>query len=107
MLQLSERQRRLGLQLPLHVSGEDAAGSRFVEHTRSLNVSGGGVGFECTRPLEVGAHVTIRIEIPPRLRPRFAERSVYATRAIVCRSERLPEGDVYRVGARFLGELDD
>lgn len=106
-LQLHDRQRRLGLQLPLHVSGEDASGGRFVEHARSLNVSAGGVGFESQRSIEVGTHVSIRIEIPPRLRERFGGRSLYAARGIVCRSERLPDGKAFRIGARFLGEIED
>lgn len=107
MLELAERQRRLGLELPLHVSGEDEAGDRFVEHTQSLNISGGGVGFESPRRLEVGAHVAIRIDIPPALRERFGGRSVYAARAIICRSQHLPQRDAYRVGVRFLGEIKD
>jgi hypothetical protein len=107
MTQLSDRQRRLGLQLPLHVSGEDASGARFVEHVQSLNVSGGGVGFESLRPFEVGSRVSIRVEIPPPLRERFGGRSLYAARAIVCRSQHLPANDSFRVGARFLGEIED
>ncbi len=49
-----QRQKRVGLHLPLAVSGRDVGGSRFTEVTRSVNVSGGGILFESHRPLAIG-----------------------------------------------------
>ena len=40
-MSLVEREKRVALHLPVEVRGEDVAGVRFTEHTRSLNVSGG------------------------------------------------------------------
>ena len=45
----TDREKRVGLHLPLDVSGQDASGASFHESTRSLNISGGGILFESHR----------------------------------------------------------
>jgi hypothetical protein len=101
---LAEREKRVGLHLPLEVSGEEASGLPFSEETRSLNISGGGILFESRHNLLVGSHLTLAIQVPPSLQKRFGNRPVYRARAVVCRVERFEGESVSRVGARFLGE---
>jgi hypothetical protein len=63
-MSLIERQKRMGLHLPVEVRGEDGGGVRFTEHTRSVNVSGGGICFESHRHIAVGARLHLSIELP-------------------------------------------
>jgi hypothetical protein len=101
---LVEREKRVALHLPVEVRGEDAGGVRFTEHTRSINVSGGGICFESHRRVAVGARLRLAIELPANLRHRFGDRDVYSARAVVCRVERFEGEETSRIGARFLGE---
>ena len=103
-MSLLEREKRVTLNLPVEVRGEDAAGVHFREETRTLNVSGGGVAFESLRTLAVGARLQLAIELPVRLRRHFGNKGVYRARAVVCRVERLPIPEATRIGARFLPE---
>jgi hypothetical protein len=100
------REKRRGMRLALNVSGRDARGAPFAERAQTVNISGGGLCFEAVRPLPVGARVDLRIPVPPPLRRHFGGRSTYAVRAVVCRLEAVEGGATYRIGARFLGELD-
>lgn len=102
----TERERRRGLHLGVRVSGRDALSRLFDERTRSLNVSGGGICFESRQNLSIGARLELAIELPPALRSHFAGRSVYRVRALVCRVEHFEFEPGYRVGARFLGEIE-
>ena len=104
-MSLIQREKRVGLQLPVEVQGEDAAGAAFTELTRSLNVSGGGICFESHRQVAVGARLRLAIDLPPALRHHFGNREVYRARAVVCRVERFEGEGVARIGARFLGEV--
>jgi hypothetical protein len=101
-MSLIQREKRVGLQLPVEVRGEDVAGAAFSEQARSINVSGGGICFECRRTLAVGARLQLAIDLPPALRRHFGNQDVYRARAVVCRVERLEEDGPSRVGARFL-----
>ncbi len=103
-MSLFQREKRVGLQLPVKVRGEDVTGARFDELTRSVNVSGGGICFESHRQVAVGTRLQLAIALPPALRRHFGDRDVYEARAVVCRVERTGVEDVSRVGARFLGE---
>ena len=103
---LSERQKRLGLHLPVSVSGRDVSGAPFAEATRTLNVSGGGICFESRQNLQHGLRLTIHVELPQTLRRHFGGRAVYRARAVVCRVERFEGQAVSRIGARFLGEIE-
>ena len=103
---ITDREKRVGLQLPLDVSGLEVTGAPFAEATRSLNISGGGLCFESTHNLAVGSRVTVRIELPPPLRKHFGSQPTYRALAVVCRVERLGGQPLSRVGARFLGEVE-
>jgi len=103
-MSLVEREKRVALHLPVEVRGEDSAGGRFTEHTRSVNVSGGGICFESHRALAIGARLQLAIELPVNLRRHFGDKDVYRARAVVCRVERFAGTDVARIGARFLRE---
>ncbi|HEX9188626.1 MAG TPA: PilZ domain-containing protein [Vicinamibacteria bacterium] len=103
-MSLIEREKRVGLHLPVEVRGEDGAGARFTEYTRSVNVSGGGICFESHRQIAVGARLFLAIELPLSLRRHFGNRDVFRVRAVVCRVERFEREEVSRIGARFLGE---
>jgi PilZ domain len=105
MATITEREKRVGLHLPLQVSGDDAAGAAFAESSRSVNVSGGGLCFETGRILIVGARLVVRIALPPALRRHFRGKAVYRARAVVCRVEPSLSDAVSRVGVRFLGEV--
>jgi hypothetical protein len=74
---MSTRQKRLALHLPVEVRREDLTGTAFTELTRSLNVSGGGILFECRRPLGIGTRLVLAIELPPALRHHFGDHDVY------------------------------
>jgi hypothetical protein len=100
----TDREKRVGLHLPVEVSGQDAAGASFQESTRSLNISGGGILFESHRHLLVGARLTLAIEIPDSLRKHFGDRAVYNVKAVICRVESFEGEQAHRIGARFLGE---
>ncbi len=103
-MSLIERQKRMGLHLPVEVRGEDGEGVRFTEYTRSVNVSGGGICFESHRQIAVGARLHLSIELPVSLRRHFGDRDVFRARAVVCRVERFEGEGTARIGARFLGE---
>jgi hypothetical protein len=104
MKALTSRERRVGLELPLEVIGSDGRGESFVEMTRSLNVSGGGLLFKTERALVVGSALRIVIHVPPTLRRHFQGKAVYKVRAVVCRVERFQDDAVSKVGVRFLAE---
>jgi c-di-GMP-binding flagellar brake protein YcgR len=101
-MSLVEREKRVGLHLPVEVRGEDAGGVHFTEYTRSVNVSGGGICFESHRQIAVGTRLRLSIELPVSLRRHFGDQDIYRARAVVCRVERFEGEDVARVGARFL-----
>jgi hypothetical protein len=103
-MSLIEREKRVTLHLPVEVRGEDAAGVRFTEYTRSLNVSGGGICLESHHNVAVGTRLHLSIDLPVGLRRHFGDKEVYSARAVVCRVERFEGEEVARIGARFLGE---
>jgi hypothetical protein len=103
---LTDRAQRRELRLPVNLSGRDGRGTPFAERGQTVNVSAGGVCFEAVRRVPIGARVDLRIQVPPALRHRFGGRAVYAVQAIVCRLEAIEGGATYRIGARFVGELD-
>jgi len=103
-MSLIEREKRVGLHLPVEVRGEDAGGVRFTEYTNSVNVSGGGICFESHRQISVGARLRLSIDLPASLRRHFGNREVFRARAVVCRVERFEGEGAARIGARFLGE---
>lgn len=104
-MSLADRQKRVGLNLPLDVAGREAGGGRFSETTRTLNVSGGGLAFETRRDIQMGSRLDLRIALPPALRHHFGGKAEYSVRAVVCRVERPQGAAIGRIGVRFLGEI--
>jgi len=102
----TDREKRVGLHLPLDVAGQDAAGAAFHESSRTLNISGGGVLFESHRHLLVGSRLTLAIQIPESLRKHFGNRAIYNVKAVICRVESFEGEQAHRIGARFLGEAE-
>jgi hypothetical protein len=100
---LTDRSRRLGLVLPLTVTGVDLGGRAFSETTRTVNVSGGGLAFETAKRLEIGSRLLLDIKLPPRLRRHFGGRPRYRVVAVVCRLIGSGPGPA-RIGVRFVGE---
>jgi hypothetical protein len=106
MTTITDREKRVGLHLPLDVAGQNARGAPFSETTRSINISGGGICFESRQKLLVGQRLTLHIRLPESLRRHFRGRSIYRARAVVCRVERFVGDPVSRIGARFLAEVE-
>ena len=80
-MSLLEREKRVPLNLPVEVRGEDVAGVHFTEQTRSHNVSGGGICFESQRTLAVGARLQLAIELPVEPAPPLRRRRTCTGRA--------------------------
>lgn len=99
-----QRPKRVRLQLPVEVEGEDLAGVAFAEQARSVNVSGGGLCFESRHSLAVGSRLWLRIHLPQNLRRHFGGSEIYEARAVVCRVEPPDASGLQRVGVRFLAE---
>lgn len=98
------RSRRLGLALPVVVTGRDEHGRAFEEQTETRNIGAGGLCFETGRRLPIGARLRLDIRLSQALRPRFGGRARYAVRVVVCRIENFAGEDRYRVGVRFLAD---
>jgi hypothetical protein len=98
------RSRRVPLHLPVRLRVTDPPSS-FIEHTHSLNVSGGGLCVSSHQKLEIGTRMELAIDLPRPLRHHFGNRAVYRARAVVCRIERRADEPAARVGVRFLGEV--
>ena len=107
MTSIEARNKRVGLHLPLNVSGRDVLGAPFAEATRTVNVSGGGLCFETRQKLGIGSRITLHIEVPEPMRRHFRGQAVYRVRAVVCRVERFEGQALARLGARFVAEIDD
>ena len=105
MAQITDRERRVGLHLPIEVNGQDASGVSFRDSAKTVNISGGGLCFETRRELMIGARLALQIQLPPLLQKHFGGKATYKARAVVCRAERTSDQDLARVGVRFLGEL--
>src|SRR5215208_4520983 len=93
-----DREKRLGLHLPVELSGTDAAGHAFQEMTRTINISGGGVCFESAHHVLVGTRLLPQIRLPAALQGRFGGKELYSVRAVVCREENFDGEPVQRIG---------
>ncbi len=103
---LAARERRLDIRLPVEVRGHDLAGVLVKEEAKSLNISGGGMCFECGRSVAPGSRIVLKIALPPALRKHFGGRAEYHVKAVVCRSVRLDPAHEFRIGVRFLEEVE-
>ncbi len=104
---LAARERRLEIQLPVEVRGQDAAGVAVREQGQSINISGGGMCFECPRGLGMGGRIVLKIDLPQALRKHFGGQAAYRVKAVVCRSVRLDPTHMFRIGVRFLEEVPE
>lgn len=104
---LADRERRLDIQLPVEVRGQDVAGGAVREEARSLNISGGGMCFECGRAVAPGSRIVLKIALPPPLRKHFGGRPEYHVKAVVCRSVRLDPAREFHIGVRFLENVGE
>jgi hypothetical protein len=104
MVRLAPREKRVPLQLVVHVTGEED-GAPFTDYTTTVNISGGGVCFESARAIPLGARLELRVQVPAALQRHFGGVPVYGVRAVVCRMEKMGDGPLHRIGARFTGPL--
>jgi hypothetical protein len=100
------RERRFDLKPVLVVSGRDLRGERFTERTHAVDISGGGLCFQCAHNLSLGMELLFQVYIPHALRRHFRKGPIYWVRGVVSRVERMPGQESYRVGARFTGEAE-
>ena len=90
---LVEREKRVGLHLPVEVRGEDAAGvplhgvHALRERERRRHPAS-----RATATSRSARGCDLAIELPVSLRHHFGDRDVYRARAVVCRVERF-EGE--------------
>lgn len=103
---LAARERRLEIRLPVEVRGHDVAGGLVREEAKSLNISGGGMCFECGRAVAPGSRIVLKIALPPALRKHFGGQAEYHVKAVVCRSVRLDPTREFHIGVRFLEEVN-
>jgi hypothetical protein len=91
-------ERRIRVRLPIEVSGTDAAGARFDEHTTSEDLCRGGVAFILSREISVGVDVDVHIPLPRQGR---RDGAGFVTRGRVRHIRRRETGRV--VGIEFTG----
>lgn len=93
-------QRRTHAAVPVQLSGMDAQGNNFEEWNEAVEVSRRGLSVLTRRELPVNS--TISVTLPGRgpMRPGEGATDFFAEAAVV-RVEK--EGEVYRVGIRFVG----
>ncbi len=83
---MNAREKRLGLHLPVQVSGQDVANAPLAESTRSVNARAGAFSFESRHTLVVGSGPMLDMSLPEPLGRHFGGR--------------------HRASARFLAEVE-
>jgi hypothetical protein len=91
--------KRLEANFPVRIQGADARGVNFDEPVRTINVSEQGMALLTQRDLPRSAILTVSIPGRGATRPRGG-RADFLAQAIVAYV--LPEGDLNRVGLRFI-----
>ena len=103
-MSLVEREKRVGLHLPVEVRGR---GRRRVPlhraHPQRERERWRDLLREPPPRRRSGDRLELSIELPVSLRRHFGDRDIYRARAVVCRVERFAGESPARVGARFLG----
>jgi len=94
---------RLGLSLPVRVTGHDRRGGQWVEMAESLNVSRTGVKLRLQRRVHHGHVLHLMLPLPWQLRQHGHAKPSYQTYALVRRIEPSENGRCV-VGLEFLGE---
>ncbi|MET0555913.1 MAG: PilZ domain-containing protein [Vicinamibacteria bacterium] len=97
------RQRpRLGLTLPVRVSGFDHQGQQWTEMSTVLDVSSSGVSFLLKHPAVRGNVLHLLVPLPKRFRSYDLGDASYHVYGLVRSARTEPEGT--RVGVLFLGK---
>jgi hypothetical protein len=97
------RQRpRLGLKLPVRVSGFDQQGRQWTEMSTVLDVSASGASFLLKHTAARGNVLHLLVPLPKRFRSYDLGEASYHVYALVRSVRRDPDGT--RVGALFLGK---
>jgi c-di-GMP-binding flagellar brake protein YcgR len=94
------RERRIGVQLPLHVRWTEPNGAAFEERTKSENICRGGVAFVTRRKVGTGASLEIRIPLPGA---GSASESEFSTVGRVVHIKDADEPAAVLVGVEFTG----
>ena len=94
---------RVGLWVPVRVSGHDAgSGKPWEESTRSLDASLHGVAFVVKHPLQIGQVVHLTLPLPKPFRSHDLTAETYKTYAIAVSVSKVGAGS--RIGVAFLGK---
>jgi hypothetical protein len=104
----AERRRspRIRLQIPMFIRGVDAAGSAFLDLTKTFDISATGAFLASTRLLSPDAVVQLTIPAPSPS-PSSYSRVPPETPPIQARIRRQePDGDMQFVGVEFLKVLE-
>jgi PilZ domain-containing protein len=97
------RQRpRLGLKLPVRVSGFDQQGHQWTEMSTVLDVSASGASFVLKHSVARGNVLHLLVPLPKRFRSYDLGEASYHVYALVRSTRSDPDGT--RVGALFLGK---
>ncbi len=102
----AERRRfpRMRLQMPVFVRGVDAAGTEFLELTKTLNISATGAFVASPRRLDAENIVHLTIPAPPPPSTGMVPLETPPIQARIRRQQ--AAGDVHLVGLEFLKALD-
>jgi hypothetical protein len=96
------RRERLGLKLPVRVSGFDPEGHPWTEMSTVLDVSSSGASFVLKRKLVRGHVLHLLVPLPKRFRSYDLGESSYHVYGLVRSTRSDPQGT--RVGVLFLGK---
>ncbi|HEX9185528.1 MAG TPA: PilZ domain-containing protein [Vicinamibacteria bacterium] len=102
----SERRRdpRLGLSVPVRVTGHDADGTQWEEMTATEDASFGGASFPLKHPHGVGQVLLLSLPLPRNFRRYDLAETSYRTYALV-RNTRAPGARSGLAGVLFLGRV--
>jgi hypothetical protein len=94
------RDRRVDMQLTVHVRGTDTEGAEFDERTRSINICRSGVAFTTRRKLGAGTSLQIRIPLPA---PSGASEDEFSTVGRVVHAKASVDSAELVIGVEFTG----
>ena len=95
---------RLRLQVPIFVRGTDAAGSEFIELTKTLDISAFGALITCQRTLRANQKIHLTIPAPTPVSPGLVPSETPPLLARVLRQNMV--GDLRLFGLEFLHPIE-
>ncbi|PYT78682.1 MAG: hypothetical protein DMG40_19560 [Acidobacteria bacterium] len=95
---------RIQLQIPVFVRGTDAAGSVFIELTKTINISAIGACIACQHPLRTNEIVQLTIPAPSPVAPSLVPSGTPPIIAKVLRKDMV--GDTSLFGLEFIHPLE-